>query len=128
MPQWGTVGVNSTVTLSGFFGSNVICGADTTASCSRDMLLCSGSDIDLISSEDEERRSGAARSVTDIRRTEDLVLVYLLRFVRVIILRVALAFRVVEPKRVRLGELVLTRLCCYKHCRIRVEDLHASVS
>ena len=51
MPQCGTVGVNSTVTRSGTLLSNVICGAETTASCSRVMLRCSGSDIDLMRSE-----------------------------------------------------------------------------
>ena len=50
MPQCGTVGVNSTVTRSGYLGSKVIWGAETTASCSSVMLRCSGSDIDRISS------------------------------------------------------------------------------
>lgn len=57
IPQWGTVGVNSTVTQrlpSGSGGedgeSNVIWGAETTASCSKVILRCSGSDMDRMSS------------------------------------------------------------------------------
>lgn len=50
MPQCGTVGVNSTVIRSGCLGSKVIWGAETTASCSSDILRCSGSEIERMSS------------------------------------------------------------------------------
>ena len=75
MPQCGTVGVNSTVIRSEYFGSKVICGAETTASCSSVMLRCSGSEIDRMSS----MRVVVSCKAMDVRvvrgRAEYLVLV-----------------------------------------------------
>lgn len=51
MPQWGTVGVNSTLT---WFNPIVICGADTTRSSSR-VFGCSGSYIDRMRSDASQR-------------------------------------------------------------------------
>lgn len=47
MPQWGTVGVNSTSTRP---GATVIWGAETTASCSNVIERCSGSLMERIRS------------------------------------------------------------------------------
>ena len=81
IPQCGTVGVNSTVSLSEWFESKVICGAETTASCSNDMLLCSGSEIDLMRSTTTLVSATARRiSGREGELTEDFVLVYRFHF------------------------------------------------
>lgn len=79
IPQWGTVGVNSTVTE---LWASSICSADTTLSCSSDRG-CSGSDI--------ERMRSTKNVSSDLQEwlehTKDLLLVNGLLFHPNILLR-----------------------------------------
>ena len=86
IPQWGTVGVNSTVNfrlgLLRLGSSNVICEAETTASCSRVMLRCSGSEIDRMSSKGGVNIRIYKKEVDEA--TKDLLSVNIFNFRRVL--------------------------------------------